>query len=148
MKIEVATVQTADDTVRLLGLQFQEHGIGLPTEALRAAVLGLLTDPSRGAVLVAYDPDAIGIAVLAYTWTLEHGGRVAWLDELFVEPNHRDRGVGRAILRRALEIAAAAGCRAVDLEVDIKHERAEHFYEREGFQRLSRHRWARRVRPV
>jgi GNAT superfamily N-acetyltransferase len=148
MKIEVATVQTADDTVRLLGLQFQEQGIGLPTETLRAAVLGLLTDPTRGAVLVAYDPDAIGIAVLAYTWTLEHGGRVAWLDELFVEPNHRGRGVGRAILRRALEIAAAAACRAVDLEVDVKHERAEHLYEREGFRRLSRHRWARPVRPV
>ncbi len=143
MKIETATVQALDDTVRLLGLQFQEHGIDLPLEALREAVLGLLVDPSRGAVLVAYDPDPIGVAVLAYTWTLEHGGRVAWLDELFVAANHRDRGIGRAMLRRALQIAAAAGCRAVDLEVDAEHERAEHLYEREGFQRVSRHRWAR-----
>lgn len=129
----------------LLGVQFQEHGIDLPPEALRAAVLGLLADPSRGAVLVAYDPDPIGVAVLAYTWTLEHGGRVAWLDELFVAAHHRDRGVGRAMLRRALQIAAAAGCRAVDLEVDTEHERAEHLYEREGFRRLSRRRWARAV---
>jgi GNAT superfamily N-acetyltransferase len=94
-------------------------------------------------VLLARDPDPIGIAVLAYTWTLEHGGRVAWLDELFVDAAHRGRGVGLAMLRRALEVAAAAGCRAVDLEVDADHERAEHLYEREGFRLLSRHRWAK-----
>jgi|SRR5580704_6844539 ribosomal protein S18 acetylase RimI-like enzyme len=143
MKIETATVQGLDDTVRLVRSQFKGHEIALPPEALREALVGVLADPSRGAVLVAYDPDPIGVAVLAYTWTLEHGGRVAWLDELFVAANHRDRGVGRAMLRRALEIAAAAGCRAVDLEVDMEHERAEHLYEREGFRRLSRHRWAR-----
>jgi len=145
MKIETATIQTVHDIMRLLGLQFQEHVIDLSPDALRAAVLGLLADPSRGAVLVAYDPDPIGVAVVAYTWTLEHGGLVAWLDEIFVVANHRDRGVGRALLGRALQIAAAAGCRAVDLEVTVEHERAEHLYEREGFRRLSRRRWARAV---
>jgi hypothetical protein len=27
--------------------------------------------------MVAHDPEPIGVAVLAYTWTLEHGGLVA-----------------------------------------------------------------------
>lgn len=69
MRIETATVRALDDAVHLLGWQFQEHAIDLSAEALHAAVLGLVADPSRGTVLVAYDPTPIGVAVLAYTWT-------------------------------------------------------------------------------
>jgi GNAT superfamily N-acetyltransferase len=145
MKIETATVRALDDAVRLLGLQFDEHGIELIDDELPEAVRALLVDPSRGAVLLAYDPQPVGIAVLAYTWTLERGGRAAWLDELFVVPERRDRGTGLAMLRRALAVARDAGCRAVDLEVDARHARAERLYEREGFRRLSRNRWARKL---
>jgi len=145
MKIETATVEAFDAAVRLLCLQFDEHAIELTDNELAACLGALLADPSRGAVLLAYDPEPVGIAVLAYTWTLEHGGRVAWLDELFVVPEHRDRGVGLTMLRRALAVAKDAGCRAVDLEVDASHERSEHLYEREGFRRLSRGRWAKKL---
>jgi RimJ/RimL family protein N-acetyltransferase len=78
---------------------------------------------------------------MAYTWTFEHGGRVAWLDELYVVPERRSRGIGRAMVARALAAAREAGCRAVDLEVDADHERAEHLYARHGFRRLARTRW-------
>lgn len=77
---------------------------------------------------------------------MEHGGRVAWLDELFVVADGRGRGVGRALLVDVIEVARRAGCRAIDLEVDVEHGRAEHLYEREGFERLARRRWARRLR--
>jgi GNAT superfamily N-acetyltransferase len=79
------------------------------------------------------------------TRRLEHGGLVAWLDELFVLPEHRGRGIGRALLRRALEVANEKGCRALDLEVDFEHAQAERLYRREGFVSLPRGRWARRL---
>jgi GNAT superfamily N-acetyltransferase len=145
MKIEIATVEALPAAVSLLRSQFAEHGIDLNDDELLQAVRGLLVDPTRGAVLLAHDPQPVGIAVLAYTWTLEHGGRSAWLDELFVVPESRGRGVGLAMLRRALVAARHAGCRAVDLEVDAEHRRAEHLYEREGFNRHSRNRWAMRL---
>jgi GNAT superfamily N-acetyltransferase len=145
MKLEIATAERLDDALALLGRQFGEHGIELAPDVLRRAVRGLVDDPQRGRVLIACDPEPIGIAVLAFTWTLEHGGRVAWLEELFVVESRRGAGVGLAILHRALEAAAAAGCLAVDLEVDVDHERAEHLYEREGFRRLPRRRWTKRL---
>jgi GNAT superfamily N-acetyltransferase len=145
MRIEAATVQDLPVLEGLLRAQFEEHAIPLDPRALSGAVRGLLSDEGRGAVLLARDPDPIGVAVLAYTWTLEHGGKSAWLDELFVVPEHRDRGVGRALLLRALQVAGASGCRAVDLEVDVEHARAEHLYAREGFAALPRKRWARRL---
>jgi GNAT superfamily N-acetyltransferase len=145
MRIGLADSEELDTAVGLLLLQFAEHEIALGRDELSAAVEGLLIDGERGAVLLAYDPHPIGIGVLAYTWTLEHGGRVGWLDELFVVPERRCRGIGLALLRRALEVARSAGCRAVDLEVDAAHVRAQRLYEREGFHSLHRSRWAKRL---
>jgi GNAT superfamily N-acetyltransferase len=145
MRIERVTIDFLDGAVALLGAQFREHTIVIGLSALREAVRGLVSREERGAVLVASDPTPIGVAALAYTWTLEHGGLVAWLDELYVLPEHRGRGVGRALLLRALDVANENGCRAVDLEVDADHARAEHLYEREGFTALSRRRWAKKI---
>jgi GNAT superfamily N-acetyltransferase len=163
MRIEIAEVTDESTVVALLAEQFREHRIELGQKLLSDAVSSLIADPTRGFVLLARDPEpgsgrnetvgrkaggsgrneTVGVAVLAYTWTLEHGGKVAWLDELFVVPEHRGRGLGRALLLRALELARDAGCRAVDLEVDADHARAERLYQREGFRALARRRWTR-----
>jgi hypothetical protein len=92
MRVEMAQAGDLNDVVALLGEQFREHHIDLGSEQLSAAVLGLLSDYARGAILLAYDPDPVGVAVLAFTWTLKHRGLVARLDELFVVPEHRGRG--------------------------------------------------------
>lgn len=135
-----------DDLVRLLQGQYGEHAIELPVDALRAAVRAVLDDPGRGAFLVARAGGrAIGLAYLAFTWTLEHGGRTAWLEELFVDPEARTAGVGTALLRAALALARERGCVAMDLEVEADHARAEHLYAREGFLRRTRARWWRRL---
>ena len=145
MRIRVAHPEDVDAVVRLLAAQFREHDIQLGVAELREGFRGLIFDPVRGAVILAEDRDPVGVAVLAYTWTLEHGGLVAWLDELFVVPEHRDQGTGRALLLRAVDVARDNGCRAVDLEVDLHHGRAERLYERQGFVALPRRRWSKRL---
>lgn len=141
MEIRIATAEDAEAVERLLRAQFAEHDIALDAAALQGAVRGVFADPSRGTFFLA--PDAVGVAYLAYTWTLEHGGRSPWLDELYVVPAQRSRGVGTALLRAALGHAAREGCRAVDLEVEATHARAARLYAREGFQPHSRARWYR-----
>ncbi len=86
-------------------------------------------------------PAPIGIAVLAWTWTLEHGGRVGWLEELYVSLAFRNRGIGQRLLAAALDVARAEGCRAIDLKVAVEHRQAERLYERAGFRRLDRTRF-------
>jgi ribosomal protein S18 acetylase RimI-like enzyme len=92
------------------------------------------------------DGDVVGVAVLSATWTVEHGGAAVWLEELYVEPEHRDRGIGRALLAATYATAREYGAGTVDLEVDVDHDRAAHLYAREGFERLPRSRWVRRLR--
>src|SRR5262249_8508137 len=72
----------------------------------------------------------------------------AWLEELYVEPAARGRGLGSALLRAACDAAAAAGARAVDLEVERSHERAAALYRREGFRPLERTHWVKSPAPA
>jgi len=145
MRIEAASEQTLDAVLALLGAQFAEHAVELPGSTLREAVRVMLGDPRRGAIFLAYDPEPIGVAVVAFTWTLEHGGLVGWLDELFVVPAQRGRGLGKRLLEHVLWFARQAGCHAVELEVESGHARAEHLYARAGFTSRARRRWTKRL---
>jgi GNAT superfamily N-acetyltransferase len=148
MEIRQATDADRDAVTALLLAQLGEHEIDTPAARVESAVDGLLRDASRGRLLVATLEDRpVGVAALSSVWSIEHGGRAAWLEELYVEPSHRGRGIGRALLRAACDLAAASGAVAVDLEVDAGHARAARLYEAEGFRPLPRARWVRRLTP-
>ena len=108
--------------------------IPLASERLAHAVDGLLADPTRGRILVAREEgEAVGVAWVSFTWSLEHGGRTAWLEELYVVPARRGRGLGTTLVEAVAELARGAGCAAIDLEVEESHARAARLYERTGF---------------
>ncbi len=144
LSILPADRQSRPEVVRLLGRQFAELEIPAPIDRLARAADGVFADPARGAFLLALlDGRVVGLAYLSYQWTLEHGGKIAWLEELFIEPDVRSRGYGEQLLEAALEHAKAAGCCAVDLEVEDAHPRAARLYERAGFIGLDRSRFYR-----
>ena len=141
VRLDAGTYRVA---LPLLRTQLEEHGIELTAAELEHAVRGLVSVEGRGAVLVARNGErAIGVAALSYIWTLEHGGSAAWLDELYVLPSERGQGLGSALLAAALETARAAGCIALDLEVEASHARVRSLYLRSGFKCLARERFSR-----
>jgi GNAT superfamily N-acetyltransferase len=146
VQIRRATDADVASLTGLLGVQLAEHGVTLGERELRHAVEGLLRRPQLGRFLLALERDAVvGFAALAFLWTLEHGGRSAWLDELYVVPERRGRGIGASLLQAVYREASSAGAVALDLEVERGHERVESLYEREGFRPHARRRW---VRPL
>jgi GNAT superfamily N-acetyltransferase len=133
-----------DDVVPLLAVQLAEHGMPQGEASLRAAVLGLVEHPERGALFVARrEHRALGVAALSFTWTLEHGGKVMWIDELYVKPDARGAGIGTKMLEVAIAFAKSERCRAIDLEVDADHARVESLYVRHAFGALPRRRFTR-----
>ena len=144
--IRIATPDDAAAVVELLVAQLREHAIAVPGPALARTVRGIIRHPRRGLILVATTGRrTVGVAALSFVWPIEHGGRSVWLEELYVEPARRGRGIGRRLLRAACDAAAARGAVAVDLEVDSGHARAARLYAREGFRALPRARWVRRL---
>jgi GNAT superfamily N-acetyltransferase len=130
----------------LLARQMREHDIEIADQALLAAIDGVFADDRRGFFLLALrDAEDVGVAYVSSTWSVEHGGKSAWLEELYVLPQWRDQGVGTALLNSAIEEARLRGCASLDLEVESAHARAEHLYARHGFTRHSRARWVKHL---
>ena len=142
--IRPATPADLDDVVDLLAAQLAEHHIPIARADLAFAAEGILHVPERGLILLAVDATrAVGVACVSFSWTVERGGMVAWLDELYVVPDRREHGIGNELLGRVIAAAGEAECRTVELEVETSHARAEHLYRRHGFADLPRRRWTR-----
>ena len=144
--LAIQTAEPADlaPILQLLNTQLREHGIELTDQALQRATHRLIEDRALGRILTArLDGELVGVAVISFLWTLEHGGAAAWLDEVYVEPARRRDGIGRKLVEAAMQVARDSGCIALDLEVDAGHEAAERLYERIGFRRHRRVRWVR-----
>jgi GNAT superfamily N-acetyltransferase len=144
LTFERATPTDLEALRQLLGQQFVEHGIELNGEVLVQATAQMLRDERLGFfVLARQGGKTVGMAAVSFAWTLEHGGRSAWLDELYVLPEHRGQGLGTALLAEVEREIGRSGCAAIDLEVDRAHARAERLYRRVGFQPLPRSRWVK-----
>ena len=127
----------------LLQRQFAEHQIDVDEATLTFAIQEELRNEKLGIFLLArQDERPIGFAAIVFTWTLEHGGNSAWLEELYVLPELRGAGIGSQLIDATIVETTKLGCKAIDLEVEEEHERAEHLYQHKGFHLLNRRRWA------
>jgi GNAT superfamily N-acetyltransferase len=76
----------------------------------------LLTDGLFGpqanaeAVVAELDGCPVGVAVFFHTFSTWECRRGLWLEDLFVLPEHRRTGVGRALLTHLAAIALERGC--------------------------------------
>lgn len=136
--------QDCGAVIDLLIAQMREHRVQANAERLREVVSDVIADDRFGFILVAKEAGAVvGVAYVATILSVEHGGRVGWLEELYVPPSHRGKGLGTELLTAVLGVAGKRGLVAIDLEVDVEHQRAESLYRRFGFHSLPRSRWAK-----
>jgi ribosomal protein S18 acetylase RimI-like enzyme len=67
--------------------------------------------------------------------SLEHGGMMAEIDELYVCPDMRSHGVGSLLVTAAQGDMAARGLVRLQLQLGVDNLRGRAFYERHGFRR-------------
>ncbi len=102
----------------------------LTPERLREIVAG---DPCR--LLAARGPggELLGMLVLA-SYPIATGRRF-WIEDVAVAAEARGQGIGEALVRRALELARAAGAETVELTCRPARAAANRLYQRVGFVR-------------
>lgn len=102
--------------------------------ANEAALDALIADPANGrAFLILMDGVCVGYAALCFGFSLEFGGRDAFLDEFYVVPDARGRGVASRALDLLVDAARADRVQALHLEVMDGNERAAGLYGRRGW---------------
>ena len=104
------------------------------TEAdLRDALFG--AHPVAEALIARLDANSeicIGFALFFHTYSTFLGRRSLWLEDLFVEPAHRGRGAGKALLGALARIARNRGCGRFEWAVLDWNAPAIRFYESLG----------------
>jgi len=98
--------------------------------ALRRIASG---EPMARCWLIRRTGRVIGYLVVTLGYSVEHGGRDGFIDDLYLAPSVRGAGFGAAVLDFALEQARLLGIGTLHLEVDPKNERAASLYRSRGF---------------
>ncbi len=115
-------------------------------QVARAALAKFVGDQSLGRVwLICYEGAAIGYLVLTLGYSLEYGGRDAFIDEVYIRASHRGCGIGQSALTFAEEVCRALGVRALHLEVERANTNARGLYRKAGFADHDRYLMTRRI---
>ncbi|MDU8911499.1 GNAT family N-acetyltransferase [Aestuariicoccus sp. MJ-SS9] len=128
---------TPDDLAKLLPLVTAFHaemGYDTETEALSAALSPLLDGSPHGAVwLIGPRRAPVGYIAVTFGWSIEYGGLDAIMDELFIRPAVRGRGMGYEAVAGIAKALKEGGVRALHLEVRRDDEGTQRFYRRARF---------------
>ena len=124
-----------DRLIPLVAAFHHEEGITLDDEARRAAILPLLEGSPHGAVyLIGPGRAPIGYIVVTFGWSVEFGGMDGFIDEFFIRPGVRGRGIGSEVLRQLPKALGSAGMKALHLEVSRDNARTQNLYTRLRFE--------------
>ncbi len=133
---------TPDDHAVVLQLmrQFCQHFSYPFNELARSrAVVNFLANQNLGSIwLIETDNQTIGYIALTYGFTFEFGGRDAFVDEFYITPDHRNRGIGKQALAAIQQKAKQLGLFALHLQTEFYNDRAQRLYETLGFVDLHR----------
>lgn len=109
---------------------------GFDRARISALLAGLLSQSERGACWVAEaDGRLCGYLLAVFMFSLEHGGLMAEIDEVFVSQEMRSAGVGSLLVAQAESDLAKRGLVRLQLQLGVDNRRARLFYERHGFRR-------------
>lgn len=132
--LHLARTQDMDRLLPMV-IAFQEElGIDLDPDARNAGLAPLLDGSPHGvAYLIGPQRAPIGYVVISFGWSLEFGGMDGFVDEIYIRPGVRGRGIGSEVLTSLPKALAAAGLKALHLEVRRDDEKTRRLYKRLRF---------------
>ena len=128
----VAKVAEAGEVARLLHNFNTEFDTPSPRPEILVERLKTLMPTNNTFAILAGVP-AVALALVTLRTNVWYEGRVALLDELYVEPQLRGKGIGSAIVAQLLTTARTLGVDSIEVGVDEVDIDARRFYTRHGF---------------
>jgi ribosomal protein S18 acetylase RimI-like enzyme len=130
--IRIAGPADADDIGRLLHAFNTEFDEPTPSAADLAQRVRLLFESGETVVVLAGSgPD--GLALLRFRYSIWSPGLECYLAELYVVPDQRGRGLGRALMEAGIDVARQRGADRIDLGTSEDDTVARRLYGRFGF---------------
>ena len=127
-----ATPSDAETVARLLDAFNREYDAPTPGPEILTTRLRSLLAGSDVIAFLAGDP-AVGVALLTLRPNVWYDGPIVLVDELYVVPEARGRGVGSALLVAVESLTRECGGQLIEIAVDGADNDAHRFYERHGY---------------
>ena len=132
-KICKATLEDTPVLVEMMHEFYAEADYTLDRLWAAASFSALLKDDSLGAVwIIVHDSEPAGYVVLTVRFGMEYGGLEAFIDDLFIRPEHRRQGLGGAALKELFDECERRQVRAVHVEVGQDNVAAKALYHSYG----------------
>jgi GNAT superfamily N-acetyltransferase len=134
LNIERATERDIPAIVRLVRQLAEyeklEHAMVSREDDFRQALFG----PQRNvdALMAFADDAAVGMALYFYNFSTFQGRRGIYLEDIYVEPEYRGRGIGSALLKRLARVAKEENCARMEWSVLTWNQPSIDFYHRLG----------------
>jgi len=132
MDITIAPV-TPSEVPKLLELirelaRFErlEHEVEATAELLHASLFG--PQPAAGALFARGEGEVAGYAIYFFTFSSFVGRAGIWLEDVYVRPQFRKRGLGRRLIEAVARIGVERGCRRFEWLALNWNEGALEFY--------------------
>jgi ribosomal protein S18 acetylase RimI-like enzyme len=138
-ELQEMAVRKADvsDAPKLLPLVERYHAferIEANPETRGKALAQLLVDEDLGSIWLATSEDRlIGYMAVCYGFSIEFGGREAFIDEFYLAEAERGKGFGRRIAQHVIAWLREQDFVAFHLEVDTTNDQAQRLYKDLGF---------------
>lgn len=134
LKIEPATERDLPAIVHLVRqlavYEKLEHAVTASQDDFRQALFG--TERNTHALMAFANDTAIGFALYFHTFSTFLGKRGIYLEDIYVEPEYRGRGIGRALLKHLAIIAKEQHCGRMEWSVLTWNQPSIDFYHRLG----------------
>ena len=132
--LELAGPAQLEELLPLVAAYHAFEEVKTSAEQRRDSVGKLLHDRNLGEIWLVRKVDGlIGYIAICYSYSIEFGGRDAFVDEFYIAAEERGMGIGGRVLKEIAALLRARGIVAVHLEVDGGNERARAAYARAGF---------------
>lgn len=133
--LHLARPEHLDKLLAMVEAFHAEEGLDSSDDSRRAGILPLLEGIPYGAVYIIGPARApIGYVVVTFGWSVEFGGMDGFVDEIYIRPPVRGRGIASEVLLELPKTLGQAGIKALHLEVSRDNDAAQRLYQRARFQ--------------
>ena len=141
MEIKITPITPAEvplllDLIRELArFEKLEHEVTATPELFTHALFG--PKPAAGALLARCDGEVAGYAIYYFTFSTFVGRAGIWLEDLYVRPPFRKRGLGRQLMEAVAQVGVERDCGRYEWMALDWNENALEVYRRLGAREMS-----------
>jgi len=93
-----------------------------------------ISNPDNTYLIATNDGEAIGYLSCHIQSLLHHGGKVAEIQEMYVQDKYRNQGIGKQMMDKVKKIVQQKGALQLEVTTRMIREKAIGFYKRESFE--------------